>query len=214
MDEAGRTRRAARDAVRDVSPAALRDEIDGLLESRSMSPGALVLYTALNADGSLEADGIADRAAGVQLIYDGLRLTRELSHAEPWDDPQHRDEADMQILAADVMVARGFYLLARTGAADRAVQTVRAFGRDQTHRRTTGDTTLDAALESNVLELALIAGYSAAGIDPPPEQIARIEELGRSMGVPLPPAETLLAELDGRTPTSASTEDGVSAPDG
>ena len=72
----------------------------------------------------------------------------------------------MAILAADVLVSRGFYLLARTDAAEDAVAVVRAFGRDQTEREgATGDRAvgLDRRLETDVLELAVTAGVTAAG---------------------------------------------------
>ncbi|SFC65740.1 hypothetical protein SAMN05444422_11370 [Halobiforma haloterrestris] len=92
--------------------------------------------------GADDFDGIVTHAAGVQLIYEGLRLTRALAHDEPWTDPiggpetetDADTEADLEILAADILVARGFYLLSRTEAANTAVRTVQSFGRDQTRR--------------------------------------------------------------------------------
>jgi len=171
MDEAAAVRRAARDAVEDVEPAPLREHIESLLADGSMVPGVLAILSASAAgdgggphlqDGTL-GDPIAKRAAGVQLIYDGLRLTRRLSHEEPWAaGATDTDEADLAILAADVLVARGFYLLARTEAANTAVATVRAFGRDQTVRRGTDDDSLDRNLEADVLDLAVVAGTTLA----------------------------------------------------
>lgn len=139
--------------------------------------------TAADANGATAAayagdpDGLAGRAAGVQLIYDGLRLTRRLVHAEPWPEaggsgnPGSLDgegvAADMDILVADVLVARGFYLLARTEAATVAVDVVRSFGRDQTERREAADpAALDRELERDVLRLAVVAGVTAAGREP------------------------------------------------
>lgn len=217
MDEAARTRRAARQAIEDVDPAALQDAIDDLLANGSMSPGALALSCAVAGesvdDGSTTAE---QRAAGVQLIYDGLRLTRDLAHTEPWSDPAERTAGNLDILAADVMVARGFYLLARTDAADKAVETVRSFGRAQTERREADAdrAALDACLEADILELAAVAGTVAGTEDDGFRK--RAVELGHSVGVRLPPAEQLLAEFhDGRraTPVDHPTEDHVSAPD-
>ncbi|UHQ95994.1 hypothetical protein HYG82_21195 [Natrinema halophilum] len=37
-----------------------------------------------NRDAGCDPDGIVTHAAGVQLIYEGLRLTRTLAHDEPW----------------------------------------------------------------------------------------------------------------------------------
>lgn len=86
------------------------------------------------------SDALLTHAAGVQLIYEGLRLTRTLAHDEPWLEPETAadgdaaSDGDLEILAADILVARGFYLLARTDAAGTAVRTVQSFGHDQTRR--------------------------------------------------------------------------------
>jgi len=181
MDEAAATRRAAHDAIADVEPAGLRERIARQLDDGSMVPGIVTILTARETgtgpDGTLSgeplSEPIACRAAGVQLIYDGLRLTRSLSQDEPWTradlekTPEAIEdattEANLAILVADVMVARGFYLLARTEAADRAVETVRSFGRDQTLRAETGESALDTNLERDVLELAVVGGATLDG---------------------------------------------------
>lgn len=180
MDEAAAVRRAARDAVGDVEPDRLREHIDDRLADASMVPGILTLYCvrAFDETRSLEgtvgslADPVAKRAAGVQLIYDGLRLTRYLSRSEPWAETDRSrsriGEANVAILAADVLVARGFHLLARTEAADDAVGVVRQFGRDQTRRRTEEADSFDRNLEADVLELAAVAGTTIAGRQPTP----------------------------------------------
>ncbi len=183
MDEAAATRRAAHDAIADVEPAGLRERIARQLDDGSMVPGIVTILTARETgtgpDGALTAgnslsEPIACRAAGVQLIYDGLRLTRTLAQEEPWTETDQSTaanvatedattEADLAILVADVLVARGFYLLARTEAADRAVETVRSFGRDQTLRVETGEAILDSNLERDVLELAIVGGATLDG---------------------------------------------------
>jgi hypothetical protein len=169
MEEAAAIRRAALDAVGDVEPVGLRERIGSLLESSSMVPGVLTLLTVETvadttstslARDSGSLDQVAQRGAGVQLIYDGLRLTRQLAQTEPWTDVDS-DDADLDVLVADVLVARGFFLLARTDASETAVETVRAFGRDQTVRRTADDPALDRNLEADVLELAAVAGSTA-----------------------------------------------------
>jgi hypothetical protein len=184
MEEAAAVRRAASEATTDVVPEALRDTIDEYVADGSVVPGVLTLLCARSVAGE-EPDGLARHAAGVQLIYDGLRLTRELAQGNPWRDdgtgagdgdsdrdgdgsgaaPNH-DDANMAILAADVLVSRGFYLLARTDAAEEAVGVVRAFGRDQTDRESAEGTAaddLDRNLEADVLELAVTTGVAAAG---------------------------------------------------
>jgi len=175
MQEVAAVRRAALDAVEDVTPVRLRERIERQLTASSMVPGVLALkIVRALADGSdvepdeAPVDPVAIRAAGVQLIYDGLALTRELVHGEPWHQGG-REDGNLAVLAADVLVARGFYLLARTEAADAAVETVRAFGRDQTVRRVAADPSLDRNLERDVLQLAVIAGTTAAGGQAPPQ---------------------------------------------
>lgn len=175
MDEAAATRRAALEALGTVEPPGLRDRLEGQLEAGSMVPGVLTILAAratretapvAPANDSL-LEPVARRAAGVQLIYEGLRLTRTLAAEVPWVDGD-REEADLSILVADVLVARGFYLLARTEAASRAVDTVQAFGRDQTVRHQTDDECLDLSLEADVLELAVVAGATVGdtGVTP------------------------------------------------
>lgn len=179
MEEAAAVRRAASEATADVVPEELRATIDEYVAEGSVVPGVLTLLSARSVAGD-DPEGLARQAAGVQLIYDGLRLTRELAQDNPWGDlaaagspadrdvadRTDRDGADMAILAADVLVSRGFYLLARTEAAEDAVAVVRAFGHDQTDREVADEAAaadLDRNLETDVLELAVTTGVAAAG---------------------------------------------------
>jgi hypothetical protein len=217
MEEAAAVRRAAMDAVGDVEPVPLRERIETQLGEGSMAPGVLTILTvrALDTtsvdapDGAL-SEPVAERAAGVQLIYDGLRLTRQLADDEPWLSGD-KDDGDLAVLAADVLVARGFYLLARTEAADAAVSTVRAFGRDQTVSRETGDPGLARNLEANVLELAVVAGATLADGGAAP----RLREFAADManGSPFPDAESFFPETVtdtiGRLGTDATGGAGV-----
>jgi hypothetical protein len=199
MEEAAAVRRAALDAIEDVDPAPLRDRIETQLGEGSMAPGVLTLLTARALDSGPSTDvedgtlldTVAHRAAGVQLIYDGLRLTRELATDEPWVSGA-TDDGDLAVLAADVLVARGFHLLARTEAADAAVEVVRAFGRDQTVSRTTGDADLRRNLEADVLELAVVAGATLADGNASP----RLREFATEManGSPFPDAAAFFPE--------------------
>ncbi|PSP46263.1 hypothetical protein BRC69_03975 [Halobacteriales archaeon QH_6_66_25] len=141
MDEAVATRRAALDAVEDVEPDRLHERIAEHVQAGSMVPGVLTI---------LSVRAVTDGA-------DGLRLTRQLSHDEPWTTG-HKEAGDLDVLVADVLVARGFYLLSRTTAADTAVETVRAFGHDQTVRETHDIPELDRNLEADVVRLAIVAG--------------------------------------------------------
>ena len=165
MEEAEQARTAARKAVGDIEPDGLRTVIDDHVASSSMIPGVLVILSARVAAGSATTASVSERAAGVQLIYEGLRVTRSLVDANPWMDTDDADpDVNLDVLAADVLVARGFRTLARTEAAGHAVQTVREFGREQT---STSSPTDASDLESNVFELAAIAGSTAGGEDTP-----------------------------------------------
>ncbi len=192
MEEAAAVRRAARASVDDVEPPRLRDDLCAFIDDGSMVPGVLTVLTAraCGTDGDGDSDGLLEHAAGVQLIYDGLRLTRTLAREEPWTGGD-RDQADMDVLAADVLVSRGFYLLARTEAAREAVEVVRSFGRDQTDRRTSGDDALDGRLEASVLDLAVVTGAAAAGETPSEDLRAFARDLAADHGAAFPPAETL-----------------------
>lgn len=164
MDDVARARAATLEAVSDITPPRLRTHIDDRLADVPMTPGVLTLASA-RAIGDADRDELDRRAAGVQLIYDGLSLTRTLARTTPWDRPP-TVTADMEVLVADVLVGRGFYLLARTEAAAKAVETVRAFGQDQTVAETDPDAAA-GGLETDVFELAIVAGTSAVGVDPP-----------------------------------------------
>jgi hypothetical protein len=176
MEEAAAVRRAASTATADVEPEELRETIEAHVADGSVVPGVVTLLSARATAGDGPED-LADQAAGVQLIYDGLRLTREIVRSNPWREPAAVaadgngtdpavEDADLAVLAADVLVSRGFYLLARTAAAADAVGVVRAFGRDQTDRETAATdraADLDRRLEADILELAVTTGVTAAG---------------------------------------------------
>jgi hypothetical protein len=205
MDDAVRVRDAAQEAVEDVEPDRLREVLFERLSDAPMTPAVLALLSARAPETGVDtdADGLAERAAGVQLIYEGLRLTRTLAHEEPWTRIADGDvtgdiAADLDVLAADVFVSRGFYLLARTDAAGRAVDVVRAFGRDQTLRRGEGADvdSLDRNLESDVFALAVVAGTTAVGATPSPALLEYAAELGRDCDADgeLQPADAAFSE--------------------
>jgi hypothetical protein len=198
MDNAVRARRAARDALADIEPERLREVLRDRLADASMTPSVLTLLSATTLDSGVDAAPLAERAAGVQLIYEGLRLTRTLAHDEPWADGENEAarRADLDILAADVLVSRGFYLLARTETADRAVEVVRAFGRDQTRRRENDADrgTLDRNLEADVFALAVAAGTTAVGVAPGDDLLDYAAGLAREFEGDLPPPDAALPE--------------------
>jgi len=196
MDDAVLARRSAREALSDIEPEPLRQRLDEQLATASMTPGALTLVCARAFAPDANVSAFGERAAGVQLIYEGLALTRRLAHEEPWATATEDDiDADLDVLAADVLVSRGFYLLARTtAAAERAVETVQAFGRNQTARDDDGAdaATLDRNLEADVFELAVVTGVAAVGGATSDELLAYADDLAREYQGELPAAATLL----------------------
>ncbi|MFB6093030.1 MAG: hypothetical protein ABEK02_08480 [Haloquadratum sp.] len=221
MDDAVRVRDAAHEAVEDVDPDRLREVLFDRLSEAPMTPAVLALVSARAPETSVDtdADGLAERAAGVQLIYEGLRLTRSLAHAEPWARIDEADlegdiDADIDVIAADVLVSRGFYLLARTDAADRAVEVVRAFGRDQTQRREEGANVeaVDRNLEADVFALAVVAGMTAVGATPSSALLEYAAELGRDADVDgrLQPADVAFSESTAERIASLSASGGGS----
>jgi hypothetical protein len=198
MDDVVWARRVAAEALADVEPAGLRDRAEALLTNGSNVPAVLTLVSARAVDPDVAREAVAERAAGVQLIYDGLGLTRRLSEDEPWTDPTlDSEQADLDVLVADVLVARGFYLLARTEAAGRAVETVRAFGRDQTARLQATQESPEAPnspLEESVFVMAAVAGATAVG-STDEALLHRSKELARRYeDGSLPSATTVLDE--------------------
>ncbi|MDZ7849757.1 MAG: hypothetical protein U5K70_02720 [Halodesulfurarchaeum sp.] len=215
MDEVAQARTAVREAIRGITPDRLRQSMNAHLLRASMIPGVLALLSASVVSGDTEERKVMNRAAGVQLIYDGLRLTRSLVRAEPWDGAEGTIEDDLDVLAADVLVARGFHLLSHTEAADKAVETVREFGTEQTELRTGGTTA--RSLEANVFELAVIAGATATGKETPLSLRQYVVGLARSHGEPpLPSAPEGLpdgiVEAMARVGSPATGEEPVRTP--
>ena len=193
MDDAVLARRSAREALSDIEPEALRKTLDERLATASMTPGALTLLSARVFAPGADIAAFGEQAAGVQLIYEGLSLTRQLAHDEPWANTDDDDiDADLDVLAADVLVSRGFYLLARSAAAERAVEVVRAFGRDQTRREAEVDPECDRNLEADVFELAVVTGTDAVAAAASEELLAYANDLAHGYEGALPAAEDLL----------------------
>lgn len=215
MEPAVRARAGARDAVADVTPHRLREVILEVLDEGAMTPGALTVLSAQAVEDPAPAEdptlvdtpetSVESRAAGVQLIYEGLALTRSLAREEPWTIEEELLDSDLAILAADVMVSQGFYLLARTEAAVKAVDTVRSFGHDQTVQRATDDGET-YELEADVFELAVVAGTSIAGVEAPAVLREYAVNLAHSLnGAPTPEVPASLPDQVGEAIASLTT---------
>lgn len=211
MEEAEAVRQAARDAVRDIDPDRLQADIVERLDAVSQTPGVLTLMSARALDGE-PADGVLELAAGVQLVYEGLRLTEHLAADEPWTRGAS-EEGDLSIIVADVLVSRGFFLLARTEASRSAISMVQAFGRDQSYRvRGEEPDSPDFDLQTDVLKLAILTGQAAVGRTPPTDIRGFAADLVAAHGGDLPPVGAVRSDqlsdrldallADGEVPTS------------
>jgi len=213
MDDAAAVRDAARAVLEDVEPPRLRELLGIRIQEAAVTPGVLTRMSARAAGGQDAAD-LDCRVAGVQLIYEGLSLTRSIARSPPWERDA-TDEADLTVLVANVLVARGFYLLARTEAADTAVECVRAFGRDETTAE--GDPDRDVgpgALETDLFELAIVSGASTVGASHHGSR-ALAADLVQSLtsiddGLPDGTDKALEMLLAGETPANAA-RDGIEA---
>lgn len=171
-----------RAAISDIGPPPFRNRIDQRLGDSMMAAGLLTGLTAQALDRNAQPAELERRAVGVQLIYEGLNITRALVRSPPWQDGR-KSAADLKVLIAEVLIARGFSLLARTEASSVAIDVIRAFARDETIRRTRhGDSDYpDRTLEAAVFELAIVAGITATGATRPPGTRAFAVELAESM---------------------------------
>lgn len=208
MDETAHARAAFRDGIGDIAPDALRTRLEGVLESASMTPGALTVLTAVALDESVDLDTAARRGAGVQMSYEGLKLTRSLIHTDPWANGD-REDGDMNAIAAEVLVARGFEYLAHTGVAMDVVDAVRHFGRDQTLRETAEDgAELDRQLEADFVRIAVRAGVDVALGTIPEDVDALADDFADELGVdPLPDPETALVGIEDRITAAVANPD-------
>ena len=209
MAAAARVRRASVDALAEIEPAELANQLQAIVTDASMVPGMVTILTA-ETGAEPAARAALERGVGVQLCYEGLRVTRELIR----DDSRYRDgdatHGYLELVGAEVLVSRGFANLARTEVAPQTIDIVQRFSRNQTHAY---DGTItdapDAArtLEYDVIELAVAAGAELVYEEVP----ATIDDLGRQLATefdrqPLPGAagvaSRIRADLAAATPAS------------
>lgn len=158
MEATATVRDALFESVNDVEPDSFRAELDAVIETAALSPGVLTIRTARTIDPEVSPAVLAQRAAGVVLSYEGLALTRQLAHDEPWATTADTLDEDLALLVAEVLTARGFYELAPTGVATDAVEIARRFGRNQTNEHVAGAEPQETSLEYDALELAVATG--------------------------------------------------------
>ncbi|MFP4591347.1 MAG: hypothetical protein ACLFMX_01740 [Halobacteriales archaeon] len=193
MDEGSGARSAAIRAVQDVTPHRLRERLETRLAAAPPAPGEVAMASARHHAEDPPGAEAADIAGAVQQIFVGLRITRELIETDPWTGVDERPQAaDLEIVAADVLLARGVARLAWTDVRHKAVAVVREFGQDQADRLAGEDHPDRRNLEASILDLAIVAGAASAGVEPDPAAMRGIPygpgiEAGR-----MPPVMTVL----------------------
>ena len=156
MDEVGAITDALSRSLEDIEPAPFHSRVTAAIGEHSLLPAVLTVRVAHAVDPTADIQTAATRGAGVQLCYEGLELTRSVLQNRAWeeDGTEHKQE----LLVAEVLVSRGFRLLARTGVVTDAVDIVQRFGRTQTDLDSLGHRHEEKPLEVDVLELAVNTG--------------------------------------------------------
>lgn len=187
MEEARRVREALVESLGEVEPDPFRARLERTLEGRPLTPGVLTIRTARAVDATVADDAAAHRAAGVQLTYEGLRLTRHLVETEPWP-PAGEGDPDVDVVAAEVLVAKGLNQLAHTGVRGRVVEIIRRFGRTHSRDADAGE----PSLEADFVVLAVAAGADLAAPTVPPGLVDYARELAAEIDAdPLPDGDAL-----------------------
>lgn len=156
MDEVGVITETLERSLADIEPAPFQSRVAEAAGERPLLPGVLAVRVARTLDPGVDIEAAATRGAGVQLCYEGLELTRSVLRNRPWADDD--EEYQQDLLVAEVLVSRGFSLLATTGVVRDAIAIVQRFGRTQTNLEALGGRHDDDPLEVDVLELAVNAG--------------------------------------------------------
>jgi len=196
MEEASRVNEKLYEVISDIEPDPFRAELEAVVAGASLTPGVLTVRTTAAIDETVDLDRAYRRGAGVQLSYEGLKLTRRLARDEPWEEHGDLTEHDLDFLSAETLVSRGFYHLAHTGVASHAVEIVRRFGRNMTAEQQ-GETPSEPSLEVDFVMLAIEAGTDLVLPEIPPEIADYAESFAREIeSVPLPDPETALRGVD------------------
>ncbi len=193
-------------SLADIEPPAFRRHLQTVLGDITPTPAVLTIRTARALEPSLDLETCAVRATGVQLTYEGLRLTRSVLREQRWHAPDERSQYYLDLLAAAVLVSRGYYCLADTGVTRQAVEAARRFGRHQTYAQTGTFDDVEYSLEADFVALAVTAGADLAVRTVPPSITAYGESLAQDIGrEPLPDPVEGLVGVEERVATLAAS---------
>lgn len=208
MTEAPVVREALDRSVADIEPSAFRARLQTVLSDVSLTPAVLTVRTARTLEPSIDVDACALRGVGVQLTYEGLRLTRSILRESRWEDDGRRKEYYLDLLAAAVLVSRGYHALADTGVSREAVEAARRFGRYQTYDQKGELSYGEYSLEADFVTLAVNTGADLALQTVPPSITAFGENLAHDIGAePLSGPENALEGVEERIRTLTSAPD-------
>lgn len=191
MEAAREVRHAARNSLGAIEPTGLARMLDDILVDASMVPGVVTVLTAERLGGPEKREAALDRAVGVQLSYEGLRLTRELIRDEERYDVPDPTEGYLALVAGEVLVSRGFGELADTAVSNQAIEIVQRFSKNQTHEYYGPP---EAGPHGRSLERDVVALGVAAGATTVRETVpGYLTEYGEQLATevdrePLPPA--------------------------
>jgi len=180
----------------------LRERLQSVITGVSLTPGVLTVKTASTLEPSLDVAAVAERGAGVQLTFEGLRLARSNIREEPWEEDEAIERYHLDLLAANVLFSRGFYHLTDTGVADETIAIIQRFARNQTHEQEARPEQVDAPLEVDIIQLAVNAGADMALGTVPPAVSSYGESLARQLQQePFAEPETALTGVEERLTT-------------
>lgn len=197
MDVSAAVRNSLFDSVSNVEPGPFRQELESILTDASVTPGVITMRTADVIDRQVDEEELQRRAAGVVISYEGLRLTRELVREDPWAASPDNTAENLDLLASEVLVARGLYRLAPTGVAYDAVQIARRFGRNQTNEQLPDTEPDEPTLEYDTIRLAVQTGADYALTEVPDSIMNHAGTVaGQLDAEPLPDPEDATAGFD------------------
>lgn len=208
MTEATVVRETLEQSVADIEPSAFRQRLETILADISLTPAVLTVRTARALEPSADVGVCALRGAGVQLTFEGLRLTRSILRDQQWESTSGRQSYYLDLLAAAVLVSRGYYYLADSGVTREAVEAARRFGRYQTYNQNGDLSSEEYSLEGDFITLAVNTGADIALQTVPGSVTVYGENLARDIGTePLADPETALDGVEERITTLVSVPD-------
>jgi hypothetical protein len=196
MEEVVRIRAILHETLSDIEPVEFRTQLDSVIADAALTPAVLTVRTA-SALSELESrEAARRRGVGVQLSFEGLKLTRRLARDNPWSVTDAPDNHHIELLVAQTLVSRGFYYLADTGVSDRAIEIARRFARNMTNDLQPETQPTEPSLEFDVVALAVEAGADFALSTLTPVISERARRIATDLEAqPLPAPETAIPRV-------------------